>query len=717
MRSDNPAKIKDDDSIGRYTFSEKLVTDLLRTFKNGQDSLVIGINGKWGAGKSTVLNFIEAEIKAQTKGEVTKTIVFRFNPWMFSGQADLQKSFLSQLGLTLKTKAPSLTKLREDIIRIVSLLSFANAFNPDPITGAVAKKSMGSIEKVMNSFSKEDSIETVYKRIQTALKDSKLKLFIIIDDIDRLSPSEIIEVMKMVRLNGDLENTIYFLAYDVSILEYAFSNQWGEKGKDYIKKIVQLDYSLPQISDTQLFNIYKKELQNLYDILSINDLDVSALFLWNDGGLSNYLVNIRDIKRYFNAIELRLPGIKEDINPFDYMLLEAVRLFDFDAYQAVYQHREILSIGDSFERLVESSDEKLKRKSNYELITKDFCAEKSITTLQFLFNEYRMILSSTLHQTFEMVRLRKEKRIVHTNFFERYFTFILPEGSIPQTEIQSFLAIFGSIEKAQMIQKYYDNGKFQLFLNRVFESLDSKIVTQDFIRLFFNFFDENYFWIRADSKNPNREYFAENFLTSIKDKYSEEVFLKEVLNSPKSYFKFFYLIKLYNQLERQGDNFNVHDLDIKYFVSLKFLEHYEDKIIIKYHDTLTYFTKLFLSNPSVHLASNVSYILSMNQENKEYDELLSNLLRQPEGAIKLFESSLQRMMPSDAYQLSSNNLMKGLTIDLLDEHLSKIPLSTYLGPNKKHLALFYKLKEKNFDPNIHVDLQLKEHFFDKSRFQ
>jgi predicted KAP-like P-loop ATPase len=55
-------------------------------------SLVVGLYGRWGEGKTTVLNFIQQ--RAETHESV---ICVRFNPWLYQGETQLLFSFFETL--------------------------------------------------------------------------------------------------------------------------------------------------------------------------------------------------------------------------------------------------------------------------------------------------------------------------------------------------------------------------------------------------------------------------------------------------------------------------------------------------------------------------------------------------------------------------------------------------------------------------------------------
>lgn len=99
IKSDSPIKTKREDLLGRSKFSESLGKALLKW--KSEDGIVIGLYGKWGSGKSSVINlateYIEKETRKKKYSEKDKPIVIRFNPWNFTEQNQLISIFFSEL--------------------------------------------------------------------------------------------------------------------------------------------------------------------------------------------------------------------------------------------------------------------------------------------------------------------------------------------------------------------------------------------------------------------------------------------------------------------------------------------------------------------------------------------------------------------------------------------------------------------------------------------
>ncbi|SRR5258706_2277527 len=92
--ADNAIRDPELDEFNRREFSERIARTIVT--RKESKSLVIGIYGKWGEGKSTVLNFIEGELKKH--GNV---VSLNFNPWLFPSEAELLVAFYSELAKVL----------------------------------------------------------------------------------------------------------------------------------------------------------------------------------------------------------------------------------------------------------------------------------------------------------------------------------------------------------------------------------------------------------------------------------------------------------------------------------------------------------------------------------------------------------------------------------------------------------------------------------------
>src|SRR5690554_6348957 len=88
--SDKPIFSKDKDAFQRFEFSKRIADTIID--RKNQDSIVFGIFGVWGEGKSSVLNFINQELKASQN-----ILTITFNPWRYGDEDNLIKNFLKKI--------------------------------------------------------------------------------------------------------------------------------------------------------------------------------------------------------------------------------------------------------------------------------------------------------------------------------------------------------------------------------------------------------------------------------------------------------------------------------------------------------------------------------------------------------------------------------------------------------------------------------------------
>ena len=94
--SDDAINSFEDDLLNRSSFVENLSSSLLSW--NDKKSLVIGLFGKWGSGKTSIINLLEKQLSSgkeekSLKDKKKSPIVINFNPWGYSETEDLLDRF------------------------------------------------------------------------------------------------------------------------------------------------------------------------------------------------------------------------------------------------------------------------------------------------------------------------------------------------------------------------------------------------------------------------------------------------------------------------------------------------------------------------------------------------------------------------------------------------------------------------------------------------
>ena len=95
--SDKPIEKKQSDMLNRAHFANQLARAILSYKKT--DNFTIGICGKWGSGKTSIINMIVEEIQeiTQDKKDEDGIIVVHFNPWNYSDRNQLIAQFFQSI--------------------------------------------------------------------------------------------------------------------------------------------------------------------------------------------------------------------------------------------------------------------------------------------------------------------------------------------------------------------------------------------------------------------------------------------------------------------------------------------------------------------------------------------------------------------------------------------------------------------------------------------
>jgi len=415
--------IAEKDTLNRNQFSLEIVKNTLEYLDNNSESLVIGINGSWGSGKSTLLHFIKVDLTHLKKN---KYHIFEFNPWIFSGKEELHTIFLNQLSIAIGS---SKQKLRNKIRKIAD--SFRWLEDVNGIT-----KSASSLSKKLHDVSILDQ----KNEINELLKAEGIKTLILIDDIDRLTPKEIMEIFQLIRLNANFSNTVFIICFDKAVVKNAIANEFKLDGEKYLEKIIQVDYTLPSILPEDLETLF---FQNINELSRKHEIDFDQRTLneaWIIKGLRNQFNNVRDINRYFNAIQFRLLSFHKNVNAVDFLIIEAIRLFDYDSYELIRSsYKEVMKFGE-------------KSKQNDSLIK---LSESPIGDL------YKFIFGGKNNS----IKKNQTYRISDLEFFDRYFSLDISKKDMREEDLQYFLTQKNS--ESKHLANLIETEKIQFLLRRL----------------------------------------------------------------------------------------------------------------------------------------------------------------------------------------------------------------------------------------------------------
>lgn len=455
MYTDLPLHNKNEDGLGRYLFAEEIANGLIQSFGDNHESLVLGINGPWGSGKSTLINFIVKEIERHSIERNEPIIILSFNPWMFSGQRELQNVFLNELFLKFESQKDKLKKASK------KLADFLGHLNWLKYAHSGAGEAVKDAQEFLGGLTKEKDLPELKADVDKVLIKSGVKLYISIDDIDRLTPSEITDIFQLVKLNGNFANTVFLLAYDQSVVTKALKKQFGINGKKYIEKIVQVDYTIPEISRSDIERIFVDSIDKVFSHPAIKDAITRNFKNLKSESFVKLFTSIRDVYRFNNGLKLRLPSIYQELNLRDFFIIEGLRIFRPEAYSFILNSKDDLTHIDKSRLINPSQSPNSTNESKSQFIDKqDFDDLTKILTKQL----FELKDSGFIGTVFSEDLIR-EKRIANPNYFDRYFNLRLTDFDIQENVFIEFIEKAQVERKLEILKNIQGRNKLFHFLN------------------------------------------------------------------------------------------------------------------------------------------------------------------------------------------------------------------------------------------------------------
>lgn len=469
--SDKPIDLEQNDRLGRNSFAKLLAKSILNL--NNQDTFSVGLFGKWGSGKTSIVNMMlhEIELNQQTLPENEKFIVIRFEPWNFSNTNQLLTQFFIRLSNEFRSiQDENLTKIGEALEKYADAFELLNSIpyigNILSFLGKKGAEEVGS--KLKNSIEEQDILKQKEFVINLLEKQSN-KILVIIDDIDRLSDEQIRQVFQLVTSVAKFPNTIYLLVFDKDIVVKALEKVQEGSGEDYLEKIIQMPIQIPNAQPEKIRQILLERLEVF--LLEYEGIGFQKSHWQNiyESCIAQFMDSLRIVNRLCNTIQFKIASIYQEIDFADLVAISVLEIKLPEVYEWVKGNKPILT-GELDVSLIGMSNKtqqdlyniyfsqiKAVINSKEELAIDDKYVKGVISFLAYLFPYFGYKIGE-IHGVYDFNLFRKCNQIAHPEKFDRYFSLDLDEIIIKKSEIKNAVFDASSDSLIDIILRQDDKG-------------------------------------------------------------------------------------------------------------------------------------------------------------------------------------------------------------------------------------------------------------------
>ena len=401
-----------------------------------QHAFSVGIVGDWGLGKSSLLNLFAEQVEAQ------KQLLVRFSPRSAKKLDLIQEEFFAAFTETLSHYSYNAH---------YKVGKYAYALN--------ISSSTKWLYALINWFNGINAIANK-KQVNDMIRATGKRVYVIIEDLDRLTGQEILEVLKLIDSNGNFCNTVFLSAYDKTYVNHVLNHVigYGDVKQDFTDKFFQYEMSLFKHPNTQLYaylseKMYGWALTKQFDDVSRQQIQQE----WTN--VYRYIIpnikTLRHAKRYINLFRMTYDARKLEVDFADCAIVTLIRYLDIQAYYDLYDRKYL-----TFDGMLQSDRSQYKLANDYQKKIEQSQIPNYTQLLSFLFETTGVRQFDSLYN-----------RLCRTESFEKYF-YRMVDGKIYSEELNVLMSASTEDEAIKIVQSF--RQRFTNSLNSIREFLWSR---------------------------------------------------------------------------------------------------------------------------------------------------------------------------------------------------------------------------------------------------
>lgn len=248
----------EEDLLGRWPLAKRVANTL--TSAPATCSVRVGVFGRWGAGKSSVLNFVKQLV------EPDGHVVVEFSPWGCTDSAQMWRAFMAAVVKGLAANGQNVKGAWKVSSKFSKTMDTVKKLGEARAESKAVVHALGPFVDEYLSFTAND-----LQAAAEALGDNR-RLIVLVDDVDRTDPHVVPELLFGLRQLLDLRGLSWVLAIDPDLVGKALAVHHPGFGgpTEFLEKILEFMFWLPDPSPESLWRLAERDLQALQTGIDAN---------------------------------------------------------------------------------------------------------------------------------------------------------------------------------------------------------------------------------------------------------------------------------------------------------------------------------------------------------------------------------------------------------------------------------------------------------------
>lgn len=309
--NDWPIESKEDDIFDLDEEANKLANAIGGLDKKKTWSLAV--TAPWGTGKTSFLNLLLQHISKKDFE------VVYFVPRDSKSVETIQEDFFSSIACVLSKYDHRCSHTMKDYMASLQLID-----------------NRGVVEKLVNFYRIWNKV-SLKETIKQTFSSLKKRVLVLIDDFDRLSKDEILEVLKLIDSNAAFTNLVFLTAYDKQQVNKSLGDTSKTEDACFVDKFFNLEFAIPSRPYSYISKYIEDNLCERLDANEDEKMVIQQTLTYRISIFEEYIPTLRDAKRFINQFVLDFMEVRGDVLIDEFLLIQLVKYRYPELYKEVYR--------------------------------------------------------------------------------------------------------------------------------------------------------------------------------------------------------------------------------------------------------------------------------------------------------------------------------------------------------------------------------------------